>query len=249
MTNTNTSTPRLSEPNAKLGAVWGWSIPAVTTCPGATSACLTSCYAKRGNFVFPAIQNFFRQNYEGSQEESFVEVMSGLILQKQCRVFRIHISGDFYSKEYIEKWIQIVGNVNKRLGKTGEFCRFYFYTRSWRIKELLPALRRFAKMPHVYAWLSADRSSGVPAKVGNARIAYMSASDEERMAISKISLAKGRPHLIFRSCRKKTVLKKAGPVAVCPAENGQEKKVTCDMCRLCWKGFSAPKPHGLQTGG
>ena len=158
-TATTAAMPRLSEPNSKLGSVWGWSIPAVKTCPGATTACMTSCYAKRGNFAFPAIQKCFANNLEASQSDSFVEDMTMMILTKGCRVFRIHIAGDFYDAAYIKKWAAIITAVNEKLGRRGERCTFYFYTRSWRVKKLLPAVRELSRLPHVYAWLSTDRTS------------------------------------------------------------------------------------------
>lgn len=152
----------LSEPNSKLGSIWNFSIPAVTACPGATEACLKSCYARRGNYIFPAIQNFFLRNYEGTKEAGFVNEMADLILKKGCRVFRIHGAGDFYDATYIRNWIKVITRVNDRLARTGEYCRFYFYTRSWRVKKLLPAVRELSRLPHVHAWLSTDRTSGAP---------------------------------------------------------------------------------------
>ena len=241
MTTATATMPRLSEPNSKLGSVWGWSIPAVKTCPGATSACMQSCYAKRGNFAFPKVMEFFASNLEAAESPHFIDNMVSLIMAKGCRTFRIHISGDFYSAEYIKKWTAIITAVNEKLGHRGEFCTFYFYTRSWRIPKLLPHIRTLGRLPHVHAWLSADRTSGTPPKVKWARVAYMSASDDESRQVAQNSLDSAKPDLIFRACRKKTVIKKVGPSAVCPAENGQAKKVTCDMCRLCWKGFSSPR--------
>lgn len=81
------------------------------------------CYAIREQKRFPVVLEVRTKRYEASQLGDFVEKMSEEILRKRKRpkVFRVHSSGDMYSQEYVDKWVQIA--------KKFPDITFYAYTK------------------------------------------------------------------------------------------------------------------------
>ena len=94
-----------------------WNLPCIITCPFATEHCKESCYAVKAetNPQRAKVVNASRgRNYAFSQSDDFVPMMIDYIKIKLNNlsddrkiVFRIHESGDFYSEEYANKWIEI----------------------------------------------------------------------------------------------------------------------------------------------
>lgn len=93
-----------------------WNIPAVTTCPYATPHCKGACYALKAEKQYPSCRESRERHYLESLRANFVERMIFTIeahlnrpaYQKAKRVvIRIHESGDFYSREYLEKWVAV----------------------------------------------------------------------------------------------------------------------------------------------
>lgn len=93
-----------------------WSIPAIKTCPFATKHCAESCYARKAERVYPDCLNARNKNWEFSKTDSFVPFMvdalhyiASLKAYKKAEhiSIRIHESGDFYSVEYLKKWLEI----------------------------------------------------------------------------------------------------------------------------------------------
>lgn len=142
------------------------------TCPGATPECLSICYAFR-------IDGIVRQVYEQNSQTALLPRP----LPEGTKYVRIHVSGDFDTIQYIEEWIS--------LAEQNPAVRFWAYSRSWRVPELLPALERLRALPNVQifasmdssddeqpdddlfhdnywrrAWLSTDERSGFPALTG-----------------------------------------------------------------------------------
>jgi hypothetical protein len=132
----------LTAGNMKVGpAVFQWSIPAGDTCPGQSPACARECYAKRGNYAFPYIRRFHFANLALAERDDFARLMIADIGRLWPRVVRIHVAGDFYSPEYVRKWVQVC--------KVCPDVRFYAYTRSWRVPEIARELRELADLPNV----------------------------------------------------------------------------------------------------
>lgn len=116
--------PHISMGNGKLqrsianwsimpGAVWDGNVKKIM-CPGATKWCLQECkcYALRGCKRFPSTKNSYFRNYWYSTQPCFVELLSKIIREKKdIKYFRIHVAGDFYNQEYLEKWKAIARNV------------------------------------------------------------------------------------------------------------------------------------------
>ena len=93
-----------------------WNLPAVKTCPFRTRLCEKFCYARKAEKVYPDALPARNDNLEASKSDDFVAVMTETILNKAKRqrkprlIVRIHESGDFYNKEYAEKWLKIAEN-------------------------------------------------------------------------------------------------------------------------------------------
>ena len=92
-----------------------WNIPAVVTCPFRTALCEKYCYARKAENIYPDALPSRQKNFDISRSADFVDRMIYTIDAELSRpkyrnkkvVFRIHESGDFYNKEYAEKWLSI----------------------------------------------------------------------------------------------------------------------------------------------
>lgn len=104
------------------GRFYDFAIPAVKTCPQA-GLCKQFCYAQQGRYIFDGPRKAMQRRYLATLRPNFVEKMSSEISRKKTIThLRIHSSGDFYSKEYLDKWVIIA----KRFPK----ITFYAYTKS-----------------------------------------------------------------------------------------------------------------------
>ena len=119
--------------DGREAVVFNFGIPAFKsqsgefTCPNA-SACATGCYARSGAYLFSNVAKKFESRFEATKLDSFgAEIQKDLDSIKKkylgkAKIFiRIHDSGDFYSPEYLAKWIKIM-LVNADLN-------FYAYTK------------------------------------------------------------------------------------------------------------------------
>lgn len=96
-----------------------WSLPAIKTCPNACDACKYWCYAVKSEKAYPGCLPCRERNLKASMQDNFVDLMTAYIrgaaghyLYKAAKriVVRIHESGDFYSQDYYNKWVQIAIN-------------------------------------------------------------------------------------------------------------------------------------------
>lgn len=105
--------------------VFNFGIPAYKsasgklTCPMADE-CVKFCYAKKGAYIWSNVKPAFEKRYELSKTDDFIPTMNAEIQSKKPDYVRVHDSGDYYSKVYLDKWIEIaIHNPN---------VRFYSYT-------------------------------------------------------------------------------------------------------------------------
>ena len=89
------------------------------TCPMADE-CVKFCYAKKGAYIWSNVKPAFEKRYELSKTDEFVEAMNAEIKKKRADYVRVHDSGDYYSKAYLKKWIEIAIH--------NPSVRFYSYT-------------------------------------------------------------------------------------------------------------------------
>lgn len=121
-----TQNTKLKRTSKNLGLrVFNFGIPAYKsasgklTCPMA-DACVKFCYAKKGAYTWSNVRPAFEKRYQLSKTDKFVEAMNTEIRKKKPDYVRVHDSGDYYSRAYLKKWIEIaIHNPN---------VRFYSYT-------------------------------------------------------------------------------------------------------------------------
>jgi hypothetical protein len=215
----------ITQGNDKLGPlVWGWSLPAVKTCPGASAACIELCYGLAGRFHMPNVKEAHKKNFKLSKTPHFASWMTGMIRDFCVTTLRIHVVGDFYSEEYIAKWRQVV--------RSNRQVKFFTYTRSWNVPDLAAPLLELGQEKNLRMWLSFDATMPVPPKPKGLRRCYLSQNDEDLPP-------QGKADLIFRD-NQDTKLKRAPDgTLVCPPENGATR-LTCSKCKLCWLKKTGP---------
>ena len=134
-----TQNSKLKKTSKELGLrVFNFGIPAYKsasgklTCPMADS-CVKFCYAKKGAYIWSNVKPAFEKRYQLSKTDKFVEAMNAEIRKKKPDYVRVHDSGDYYSRAYLKKWIEVaIHNPN---------VRFYSYTNmiDMMLKTSLPS--------------------------------------------------------------------------------------------------------------
>lgn len=121
-----TQNSKLKKTSKNLGLrVFNFGIPAYKsasgklTCPMADS-CVKFCYAKKGAYIWSNVKPAFEKRYQLTKTDQFVDAMNAEIAKKKPDYVRVHDSGDYYSRAYLKKWIQIAIH--------NPSVRFYSYT-------------------------------------------------------------------------------------------------------------------------
>lgn len=107
---------------------------AITDCPFRSAGCETVCYATKGNHQFPSVRESRSRSFEVSKQENFPDMMEYTIryhlttkhFDGAVMLIRIHESGDFYSLQYLRKWVKIWERFDSK-----DPIRFVFYTKSF----------------------------------------------------------------------------------------------------------------------
>lgn len=105
---------------------FNWGIPAyraadgTKTCPNA-AACATGCYATMGAYKFSNVARVFEQRLKLTKAPNFTLIINAEIKRRGVKRLRIHDSGDFYSREYLERWLSII--------RANPGTQFYAYTK------------------------------------------------------------------------------------------------------------------------
>lgn len=104
---------------------YNFDIPAIKCCPFAKD-CKSYCYATKGFYQMPSVKRKFENNFLETKKDTFINLMNSEIdlLRSKNKIdaLRIHSSGDFYSKNYLNQWINII--------KNNPYIVFYAYTKS-----------------------------------------------------------------------------------------------------------------------
>jgi hypothetical protein len=121
-----TQNTKLKKTSKIMGArIFNFGIPAYKsasgklTCPMA-SECIKFCYAKKGAYIWSNVKPAFEKRYELTKTNEFESIMIAEINKKKVDFVRIHDSGDFYSKKYLDKWLFIAAVM--------PHIKFYAYT-------------------------------------------------------------------------------------------------------------------------
>lgn len=182
------------------------------TCPGATEECQAICYAARPVAEHGAVERMWREN---SIREDVPPI------PEDCKILRIHVSGDFTSVDYIRNWyLRLAGRPD---------VRAFAYTRSWRVPELLPALQELHRTPNLQLFASMDKSTIELPPFGWRR-AWM--ADDERLSI--IDVEQERNHTVYNHADATEVADIIGMSYTCPEQTGH--KASCAECRYCIDG-------------
>lgn len=190
------------------------------TCPGATEECQAICYAARPVEQAVGYESMFP--FVMWQHNSTREDVPPI--PDDCKILRIHVSGDFTSIDYIAAWYN-------RLKERPD-VRAFAYTRSWRVPELLAALEALRTLPNLQLFASMDKSTTELPPEGWRR-AWI--ADDLRLS--------GDPHedgsfndrnqLVWASADDRWT-DPIGRSFVCPEETGH--KANCAECRYCIDG-------------
>lgn len=136
-----TQNSKLKKTSEELNvSVFNFGIPAYKsasgklTCPMADE-CVKFCYAKKGAYIWRNVKPVFEMRYQLSKTDKFIAKINAEITLKEPEYVRVHDSGDYYSKKYLNKWIEIA--------KHNPDVNFYSYTNC--IKML-----KDAKLPKNY---------------------------------------------------------------------------------------------------
>jgi len=147
-----------------------FSLPHISTCPGSTPSCRSSCYVHGLQRHAPEVYRTYMENERalhavlGSAGESTAARVLGSWIADNCTRFRWHVSGDVFSLAYA-RWIRSVC-------ASAPAVQFWIYTRSHWLAAGLD------KEPNLTVNLSADRDNwliaNATARATGLRLCYMS---------------------------------------------------------------------------
>lgn len=101
--------------------VFNFGIPAQSTCLWADK-CKKYCYASKGAYIWSNVKPAFEAREKITRQDNFPQLMIAEIVKRKVDVVRIHDSGDFYSREYVQKWFKVMESLPQ--------VKFYAYTKS-----------------------------------------------------------------------------------------------------------------------
>jgi len=87
-------------------------------CPG--------CYAVKIERRWPSVSKAWKRNLDISKSDNFIDTM--IIEAMDYEIVRVHVAGDFYSDEYIDKWESIASQCPSTM--------FYTYTKNLKALRL-----------------------------------------------------------------------------------------------------------------
>ena len=129
--------------NSKTGCP-SWAI-SPKSCSGAKGcAVCKKCYGKKGRFGMPNVINALNQRYDWFNKTTPKQIVKTIVDELDHfgePFFRTHVVGDFQNVRSIKIWNDIV--------KAASDVRFWFPTKAYRVKAMLPALRKLNKEQNV----------------------------------------------------------------------------------------------------
>lgn len=107
------NTINISKGNSKTGAIPSFSLPSGRTC--SKEACRTcyqqGCYARKLERLRPSVRESYAHNLMVMTlcpDDAEAQLNDYFDLPNATRLFRIHVSGDFFSTEYFEMWLRVI---------------------------------------------------------------------------------------------------------------------------------------------
>lgn len=115
-----------------------------TTCHG--------CYALKGRYVFPNVQNALSTRLDSLNHPKWVEAMVAMITSRKTKWFRWHDSGDLQSVEHLQKIVEVCNQLPK--------TKFWLPTREYTIVQQFQAGNTIPN--NLTIRLSAHKIDGAP---------------------------------------------------------------------------------------
>lgn len=131
-------------PNSTRGGSYTWSRSPGVTCPGASDWCELNCYARKFSARWANVREAWARN-DGPRVES---------LPTDCRLLRLHVSGDFDTAPYIRAWA-------RELSRRPD-VKAWAYTRAWAVPRLWKALQVLRAVPTLQLFASCDPTMPTP---------------------------------------------------------------------------------------
>jgi hypothetical protein len=101
-----------------------FNLPALETCTP-SKWCREHCYALKNRFLWSCVKEAHKWRYKQSKLKGFVKKMiSEISKRKSLKYIRVHITGDFYSYEYMLKWAEIARAFPNHIFRTNTKSRF-----------------------------------------------------------------------------------------------------------------------------
>lgn len=122
---------QFSLPAFKASVIVGGKLTTIKTCPSA-GECGTFCYASQGTYLFNCSMVAHARNLQhyltntGDFKSQLINEISKI---RKLRAFRIHDSGDFFSRQYALDWFEVINALPN--------VQFYAYT------KMVPLFNRF----------------------------------------------------------------------------------------------------------
>lgn len=115
---------KISNGNAKMGAIPSVSLPAGVTCRS-DCECSKKCYAKRLERMRPSVRQAYKHNYDllNSDPNTYWREVEASIMMS--RFFRFHVSGDIPDATYFEHMVDIA--------RTNPHCEILCFTKKYDI--------------------------------------------------------------------------------------------------------------------
>ena len=150
-----------------------FNLRALLDCPFRSAGCEAVCYATKGNHNFPTVKKSRENAYNVSKSDNFHKMMIYTIrtelnyskrYKNNVMILRIHESGDFYSLQYLRKWLKVwkyfINNNN---------IVFVFYTKSFSFFNMLTeeekkTIRKLQKKGRVAISASLDDTTNLRQK-------------------------------------------------------------------------------------
>lgn len=158
---------------SKLDGIWSWSLPALTTCPGArhndgsvVEVCQW-CYALQGNYHLPNVQAAREHNQHDWRRADWVADMVAKLDTQ--RYFRWFDSGDIYHPLLASKILEIVRGT--------PWCKHWIPTRSHKIDRIRTILEWIQAEPNAVVRYSGDEIDSATVAGPNSSIVVTSPAD------------------------------------------------------------------------
>jgi hypothetical protein len=139
--------------NKKLGpGVLAFSLPhgRKASCPFATDICESICYVDNYSFRSPLIPASYDENFQIAKRKDFGEILKLALSYLPPCILRIHVSGDFFSVEYIVAWAEAL--------EANQHIKPFGFTRSWRDPGMRKTFERYNMNRYILA--STDSETG-----------------------------------------------------------------------------------------